>query len=274
MTAKWAAQASHSRSVIRGAAAFSAAIAGILRVEQPEHVLLEAVALGRRQLADVAAVVRGQLLDVGRTAVRVADRVDVDDDVAQPDVAVEARGELDLLGVDPGARVADRLDVELPELAEAAGLGPVVAEHRAGQRDLHRLRQRLHPVLDVGPDDAGGRLRAERPGLALVAPRGEPEQLLLDGVRRLAEAPLEHRHLLEHRRLDLAIAVAPGEVRRDRLEPPQGGSLGRQEVAGAARGAEGRHGRESSGRTCAGGLPRAHSALYDPPDGQRPPLGA
>ena len=48
--AKCSAQASHRRSVMRGAAAFSAAIAGSLRIEQAQDVALQALALDRRQL--------------------------------------------------------------------------------------------------------------------------------------------------------------------------------------------------------------------------------
>ena len=46
---------------------------------------------------------------------------------------IEPGRELDDLGVDRGTRIADRLDVELPELPIAPGLRPVVAEHRAGR---------------------------------------------------------------------------------------------------------------------------------------------
>ena len=154
------------------------------------------------QRVAVAAVVGRQLGDVGRPAGGVADRVEVDLDAREPGVAVEARAELDDLGVDGRPGVADRLDVELPELAVAAGLRPVVAEHRPGLGQLHRLRPGLHPVLDIGPDDAGRRLRAERPCLAFLGPRREPEELLLDDVGDLADAALEDVGLLEQRRLD------------------------------------------------------------------------
>ena len=53
------------------------------------------------------------------------------------------------------------------------------------------------------------------------------------------DAALEDGRVLEHRRLDLAIAVAPGKRRGDRLEAPERGTLVGQEVAGAARGAIG-----------------------------------
>ena len=167
----------------------------------------------------MAAVVGGELRDVRGPAGRVADRVDQDLDVADADLAVEPVAELDDLGVDRRARVADRLDVELPELAVPAGLGSVVAEHRPGHRELHGLRQGLHPVLDVGADDPGGRLGAERPGLGLLGPRGDPEQLLLDDVGDAADAPLEHGGLLEQRRLDGPVAVAHREARPGRLQP-------------------------------------------------------
>ena len=114
-----------------------------------------------------------------------------------------------------GPGVADRLDVELPELAVAAGLRAVVAEHRPGRRQLHRLRPGLHAVLDVGTDDARGGLRAQCPRLRLLRARREPEQLLLDDVGDLADPALEDRRLLEQRRLDRPVAVAGGEVGGD-----------------------------------------------------------
>ena len=155
--------ASHSRSVIFGAAALSAAIAGSFESSRRRTLRSSRSRSSRRQRVAVGAVVGGQLGDVGRPAGRIADRVEVDLDPGQPGVAVEPRAELDDLGVDRRARVADRLDVELPELAVAARLRPVVAEHRPGLGQLDRLRPGLHPVLDVGADDPGGRLGPERP---------------------------------------------------------------------------------------------------------------
>src|SRR5438046_9665375 len=92
-------------------------------------------------------------------------------------LAEEPVGELDDLGVDRGTRVADRLDVELPELAVAARLRTVVAEHGSGQGQLDWLRQRLHPVLDIGPHDARRRLRTECPRLAVPGPPRRPAPL-------------------------------------------------------------------------------------------------
>ena len=163
--------------------------------------------------------------------------------VRRPASRVEAQGHLDQLGVDRRTRVADHLHVELAELAVAAGLRAVVAEHRAGHREAHGLRPRLHAVLDVGAHDAGRRLGPERPGLRLVAARGEPEELLLHDVGHVADAALEHGRLLEQRRLDRPEAIAAREVRRDPLEGERARPVGRQDVARAPWGAEGGHGR-------------------------------
>jgi hypothetical protein len=152
--------------------------------------------------------------------------------------------EFDDLRVDGRTRVADGLHVELPELAIAPGLGTVVAEHRAGRGQLHRLWPGLHPVLDVGPDDARRGLRTQRPHLRVLGSGRDPEQLLLDDVGDLAHAALEDRGLLEQRRLDRPVAVAGGQGRRRPLEAVEHGAVFGQEVTGAPGGAEGRHRRQ------------------------------
>ena len=148
---------------MRGAAGVERGHRRVLRVEEAERVALQPLPLERRQLGLPTGVVRGQLLDVGRPARRVADRVELDLDALETRLAIEPRPELDDLGIDRRAGIADGLDVELPELPVPPGLRPVVAEHRAGQGDLDRLRPGVHPVLDVGADDPGGRLGAKRP---------------------------------------------------------------------------------------------------------------
>ncbi len=186
-------------------------------------------------------VVRGELLDVGGPADRVADRVQLEDHVLQPGLAIEAGRELDDLRVDGGSRVADRFDVELPELPIPAGLRPVVAEHRPDHRELDRLGPGLHAVLDVRADHPRRRFGPERPALAVLLARREQEQLLLDDVGDLAESAFEYAGLLEQRRFDRAVAVSRGELGGYALEPRHGGALGRQEVAQASRCLEFRH---------------------------------
>jgi hypothetical protein len=100
-------------------------------------------------------------------------------------------------------------------------------------------------MLDVGAHDAGRRFGAEGPRLGLVGPRGDPEQLLLDDVGDLADAPLEDRRLLEHRGLDAPVPIARREVGGEALQTRPAWRLGRQQVTGAARRAEVGHGAQS-----------------------------
>jgi hypothetical protein len=91
-------------------------------------------------------------------------------------------------------------------------------------------------VLDIGPDDPGGRLGTERPLLALLRARGEPEELLLDDVGDLADPPFEDRGLLEQRRLDRLVTVALGQVGGDAPEPEEARRVLGEQVARAAGG--------------------------------------
>ena len=150
----------------------------VLRVEQAQDVAVQPLALDRRQLRAVRLVVRGQLGDVGRPAGGVADRVEQDLDAVEPGLAVEARPELDDLGVDGRPGIADRLDVELPELAVAAGLRPVVAEHRPGQG-------RASPAAARSASRAGRRPGRCRPS----APDGAPTTPTPRSAARAGRAP-------------------------------------------------------------------------------------
>ncbi len=226
---------------MRGAAALTLRHRRVLRVEKPEGIPLQAIALGGRQRIRVTPVVAHQVGDVRGTACRIADRVDEHLDTGHADVGVEAMTELDDLGIDGGPGIADRLDVELPELPVPARLGTVVAEHRSGRGELHRLRPRLHPVLHVGPRNPCGGLRAERPGFGFLRPRRDAEQLLLDDVGDLTDAPFEDRSLLEQRGLDGPVAVPDGQFGGDPLQAVEDDTVVGKQIAGAPGGAEGRH---------------------------------
>ena len=76
----------------------------VLRIEQAQDVALEATAFELGQRLEMTAVVGGQLGDVGRPAFLVADRIEEDLDAVEAGVAIEARAELDDLGVDRRVR--------------------------------------------------------------------------------------------------------------------------------------------------------------------------
>ena len=66
-----------------------------------------------------------------RALLAVAERVEFEPDRADFEHVPQALGEKDQLGVDVRAGQAERLDVDLVELAIAAALRALVAEHRA-----------------------------------------------------------------------------------------------------------------------------------------------
>ncbi len=95
-------------------------------------------------------VIVAQELEVRGPALLVADGVEVQREVRKTDLEQPVATQLDDLDVEGGARRADRLDVELEELAVAALLWAVVAEHRADQVQPRRLRPAVQPTLEIG----------------------------------------------------------------------------------------------------------------------------
>ena len=67
--------------------------------------------------------------------------------VAQPQAAHELPRDLDYLSIHGRVGVAQCLDAELVVLAEAAGLGPLVAEDGAEVVHPDRLGKVMHAVL-------------------------------------------------------------------------------------------------------------------------------
>ena len=141
---------------------------------------------------------------------------------------------------------AEDLDPHLGELPVAPGLGLLVAELRALVPDLPR---RHRSVLRVGPTDAGGQLGPQRESLRWVALVVEVEHLLGHDVGGLTQ-PSEHPEILEDRRDDFTEATQRrlvGEPIHERATPAR---FGREDVAGAFGGTEGRFGHSRSGYRC------------------------
>ena len=142
--------------------------------------------------------------EVGRAAGAVANRVEKKRRLNTE--RLEPGGlECDQLGVDGRVLAADRLDVELPELAEAALLRLGVAEHRRHHPGLDRLRLALQAVLDIGATNLGSGFGTKRErALAAIF---EGVHLLGDDVGGLARAAREQLGLLEGRGDDAPVAV-------------------------------------------------------------------
>ncbi len=179
-----------------------------LAVEHPQRVVDPAVPVLVTEVARSGRQVGGERVPVRGATHGVAERVEGKVHPAQPDGGVEVGGEADDLDVEVGVVGAERLDTELVVLAVATGLGSLVTEVR---RRVPDLPGRGRPVLDEGPDHAGGPLGSQHEvAAALVL---EVVHLLAHHVGAGADL-LEDTDVFEHRTLHQAVAGPrrdPGE---------------------------------------------------------------
>jgi hypothetical protein len=81
--------------------------------------------------------------------------------ISEADRNKETCAEFDHLNIDARASVTDRLNVELRELTVATLLRSVMTEEGGNGDKSDRLWRAAHAVLDVGAQDASGRLWPE-----------------------------------------------------------------------------------------------------------------
>ena len=115
--------------------------------------------------------VGAQLVAVGGARLRRAEAAEPQREAGHPEAAQQLVEQDDQLGVDQRRVGADRLGADLVELAEAARLRALVAEVRAQVPELHRLRQLVHAVLEVGAADRRRALGAQRQRCGRPGPR-------------------------------------------------------------------------------------------------------
>ena len=121
---------------------------------------------------------------------------------------------LDHFGVDHRRFRPDGLRADLEELAVAALLRTLAAEHRADVVELLHAGPLVEAVLDVGADHRGGVLGTQRErGLVAIV---EGVHLLGDDVGFFADAAREQLRLLEDRSADFVVVVGA----KNRRAPP------------------------------------------------------
>ena len=189
---------------------------------------------------------RRQRLDIRGTAVRVADRVQLQDVVGHAETPEQLVVELEDLGVDGRIVAADRLDAELPVLAVAAFLRPVVTPEPPDRVQLLRLRLAVQAVLDVRARDRRRPFRPQRERAPAAV--GERVRLLLHDVRPRARRSDDQVGVLEPRRLDRPVAVDAADLLHRRRHPAPARLFGREDVVRAARRLELRRHARSSAR--------------------------
>ena len=216
-----------------------------LAVEQAQRVDLETALALLVQLVPEGPVVSPEQVQVRGPALVVADGVELERELVEPYLDQPRAGKLDDLHVHRRARPANRLDVELEELPVAPFLRPVVAEHRADEIEARGLRTLVETAFEVRAHDARCGLgpQGKLPAPAIL----KTVELLGNGVGVLAHA-LDQLQVLDHRRLDLAIAEPMRHPRRRALgHAPQGALLGKN-VADTADGLDRLGSRHKRGR--------------------------
>ncbi len=183
--------------------------------------------------ASFAASHAASRVEVRGPAGAAADRVQLERVARDAKPGEQRVVELDDLGVDRRVVAADRLDGRLPVLAVAASTRRPVPVHRRDGEQLRGLWLSVHAVLDVGAADRRRPFRAQRQ--RPIRAIGERVHLLLHHVGAHARRADEERGVLEHRRLDRAVAVEVAEPLELAGDPAPDGHLGRDDVVRAAR---------------------------------------
>jgi hypothetical protein len=193
-----------------------------LAVEHPKRVALTPPPAVVAQLGVARREVFRQPRVVGGTALRVAERVDLEGHPAQARPREEPVKERHRLGVGVRSVGAEQLRAHLVELPHPPLLRALVPEHGADVVEADRSLARAGPVVEEGADHRRGPLGAHRE--ALPGPVGEGVHLLLDDVGRLPHGPREELGALQQGGPDLPEAVPPGVGAERRLErgPPFG----------------------------------------------------
>ena len=200
----------HDRSVVLQ-------LVGLLfAVDDAHRVALEAVRAGLAEFVLVRGEVILERLLVDGTAVRAADRVDLQLEAFDAEEPEDFVCEGDDFRVLCRARRAEALDAELVELAEPAGLGFLVPVAGGQVVDLHRARLVEQSVFKERADRAGGALRTKGDGPSALVVEGV--HLLLYDVRGIAHRPVEQFGMFEDGSADLSESVVPGDIGQSRFQ--------------------------------------------------------
>src|SRR5690606_16704448 len=183
------------------------------------------------EFIDVRLEVRDEGLAVRDPLRQLAERIDLERYPGQPQVVPEPLAQQDDLAVRVRPSEAERLGAHLVELAIAALLRTLMAEHRPGVPEpLGAVVQQV--VLDRCPHDARGGLRTK--GKRFTIERiDEGVHLFLDDVRDFADAAHEEPGGLHDRGADTLVAVRRHGAGDGFLEPAPPMCFGRQDIVHA-----------------------------------------
>ena len=160
------------------------------RVEDAQRIRLDAPLAVRPELVFHFGKLRSKQFRVFRAALLVPDAVDIELNAFQPQSIEKRHHHFNQFGIDAGSIAsAQYFRVDLVELAVAPLLRPLTPKHRAEGVQLHRLRQLLHVVFDVGATDRCGGFGTETYELYFLFDRRL--ECLLEILRINAKASLQ-----------------------------------------------------------------------------------
>ena len=187
----------------------------------------------------MTGIIRRQLGNVTGPAFRVADAIQQQLHVPQPQRQHQAPAQFYYLHVHRWVGVPQRFDAELMVLPKPSCLGPLVAEHRTKIIQAHRLGQVVHPVFQVSPADGSSTFRPQ--GDAVAAPVLEGVRFFFDDVGAFANRPHKKARVFKDRSIDAAVAVLLGQLHGLGLNISPVFLLRWQKVYGTSRGLEQRN---------------------------------
>ena len=160
----------------------------------------------------------------------IADRVQNQSGILQSRAAQDLDHHFDHFGIDDRRFRADGFRADLKELAIAALLRALAAEHRADVVELLDAGNLVQAMLDIGAHHRRGGFRAQRERGAVAILPGV--HFLADDVGVFAHAAREQRRLLEDRRANFVIVVSAEHFarhapRRDSRRRSTGGRISR-----------------------------------------------
>ena len=204
----------------------------VFRVEHAQRIALDALAAVLVQRIRMRAQPLLQLVTVGGARRGAAQRVDLQRHGPQHAGGLQqVAGDGDDLDIRQRAGGAEILHADLVELPIAAGLRPLVAEHRAGVPEP-ALRIAQQAAVDAQAHRARGALRAQAHRVLVAVDKGK--HLLLDNVRGLAHTAGEELGRLQHRHAHLGVAIAQQHLLHRGLQRQPGRRVGRADIGEAA----------------------------------------
>ena len=162
-------------------------------------------------------------------AVRIADGIQDQVEVFQSRAAQDLDHHLDHFGVHDRRFRSDGFRADLEELAVAALLRALAAEHGSDVVELLDAGNLVEAVLDISAHHGSGGFRAQRERRAVAILPGV--HFLADDVGVFAHAAREECGLLKDGRADFVIVESAEHFARLRFDAVPDGARGRQNIA-------------------------------------------